>query len=275
MQTNLVYTLTDKKREFFKDVLFEDGFGTSWDYDIRFGSTAAGKSSYLMTKKTQSDLWEENVKKLTFEDGHYMTMIVSMTKKLLEEVEPKDIIEYAHSLGFKHILFERITSDGNAPMNPHIFPGNKLQDEWMLKMWNQTLEYKLYEKIGNMLLSEFAEAIVNQNHTANRCRVCEKTLLTINADGTIAGCPNTAPSEYWGNINWTIHDNLHAKKRLKTISCEMTRNPVCYTCPAYSICNGDCHQLAWEGDLCAAPKSIWQKCLKEKDMESYKKLILP
>lgn len=273
LQTNLVYPLKDEQRQFMKKELYKNGFGTSWDYKMRFGSTAPdGKQEEVEQK--QIDLWEKNVKKLIQEDGHAMTMIVSMNKALLLNKEPKEVIEYAHSLGFKYILFERITSDGNATLND-VLPGNKLQDEWMLKMWDQTIEHKLYNKIGNMLLSEFAEAIVNYNHTANRCRICEKSLLTINADGTIAGCPNTGPREYWGHIEWSIKENLHSKKRLKTISCEMTRNEVCLTCPAYAICNGDCHQLLWEGDLCAAPKSIWKKSLQEGNLELYKNLILP
>ena len=271
LQTNLVYKLTDEKRQFMRKELMKDGFGTSWDYKMRFGSTAQVYKEELEAKHIE--IWENNVRTLV-EDGHSLTMIVSMNRDLLVNKEPKEVIDYAISLGFKYILFERITSDGNAVLND-VLPGNKLQDDWMLKMWEQTLEHKLYDKIGNMLLSEFAEAIVNNNHVANRCRICEKSLLTINADGTISGCPNTAPVGYWGHIDWSIEDNLKSKKRLKTISCEMTRNEVCLTCPAFSICNGDCHQLLWEGDLCAAPKSIWTKSLKEANLELYKNLILP
>src|SRR5690606_16773712 len=116
-------------------------------------------------------------------DGHYLTMIVSITKKLIEEKAPIEIINYAHKLGFKHILFERITSDGNAKLNSEIMPSNKAQDEWLHKMFNQCIEHKTYEYIGNMLISELADAYVNHKHTANRCRICEQSLLTINADG--------------------------------------------------------------------------------------------
>ena len=265
-QTNLVYPLTDEKRSFFKDVLFEDGFGTSWDYDIRFGSTG--------NKDKQIQMWEQNVRDLVA-DGHYLTMIVSITKKLIEEKSPIEIINYAHQLGFKHILFERITSDGNAKMNSEILPSNKSQDEWLHRMFNQCIEHKTYEYIGNMLLSELADAFVNHKHTANRCRVCEQSLLTINANGTIGGCPNTGPVDHWGHIDWPIMDSLKSEKRLKAIACEsLERNPICYQCPAFEYCNSDCNKLPWDGDYCAAPKLIWKQMMSDNDIDTYKKLII-
>lgn len=276
MQTNLVYKLTDEKRQFMKDVLMEDGFGTSWDYDIRFGSTAPNESSRERVRQMHMKLWEENVRTL-IADGHYMTMIVCITKNLIKNMEPIEIMRYARDLGFQNILFERITSDGNAKINSDVIPANRDQDEWLHKMFNQCLEHKTYEWIGNMLMSELAEAFVNRKHTANRCRMCEQSLLTINATGTIAGCPNTAPNDFWGHIEWSIKDNLYNKKRLKAISCEaMDRNPICYSCPAFEYCNSDCQQLAWDedGTKCGAPQMIWKQMIADQKNEEYKKLII-
>lgn len=267
-QTNLTYPLTEAKRKFFKDVLMRDGFGTSWDYDIRFGSTG--------NREKQIEMWEENVRTLVA-DGHYLTMIVSITKKLIEEKEPIDIINYAHQLGFKHILFERITSDGNAKENSQIIPNNRMQDEWLRKMFNQCLKHKTYEYIGNMLMSELAEAFVHHKHTANRCRVCEQSLLTINATGTIGGCPNTGPVEHWGHIDWPVLESLKSKRRLEAIACESLERPsLCYECPAFEYCNSDCNKLAWDEDekYCAAPKLIWKQMIADRDIDQYKKLII-
>ena len=275
MQTNLVFELTDARRKFLKDIVFENGFGTSWDYDIRFGSNASKSEEQAEVSQKQRALWEKNVRTLVA-DGHYMTMIVSITKKLIEEKEPIEIVNYAHSLGFKHILFERITSDGNAKVNSDIIPSNAAQDEWLHKMFQQTLEHKTYEYIGNMLMSELAEAYVNHLHVANRCRVCEQSLLTINATGTIGGCPNTGPSDHWGHIEWDIGKSFRSEKRLQAISCEVgERNPLCYSCPAFEFCNSDCNKLAWDENntYCAAPKKIWKQMMKDNDIEQYKKLL--
>lgn len=276
MQTNLVYPLTPDKRTFFKNVLMEGGFGTSWDYDIRFGSNSTGSVDYVSARQKQLELWEENVRQLVA-DGHYLTMIVSITRKLIEEKEPIDIIRYAIKLGFKHILFERITSDGNAILNREIVPENFKQDEWLHLMFNQSLQYKTYLQIGNMLMSEISDAFVNHKHTGNRCRTCEQSLLTINATGTIGGCPNTGPVSHWGHIDWPIMESLKSAKRISQISCEQfERNPHCYNCPAFEYCNSDCNKLPWDenGSYCAAPKKIWKQMMAENKIEEYRMLII-
>jgi radical SAM protein with 4Fe4S-binding SPASM domain len=260
IQTNLVYKLSDERRQFFKDAFLEHGFGASWDCDIRFAN------------RKQEMIFEQNSYELNHVDGHKSTMTVSITKGLLER-EPIDVMTYARKMGYSYILFERITEDGNAKESS-VRPPNAAVDQWLLKMWDQCIEYKTYEWIGNMFMSEIAKAVVHRNHTANRCRNCEQSLLTINADGTIAGCPNSAPVDYWGHIDDNIKSMLTSKKRLEVISCETQRDPRCYTCPAFDVCNGDCHQLAWEGDICGAPKSLWKKLKQEQDYDTYRKMII-
>lgn len=261
LQTNLVYKLTDERVQLIDDLFMEKGFGTSYDYKMRFNTFQ------------QQLQWEDNVRELV-KRGHYITIMVSLSKELIEAFEPVDIINYIADLGVQHVLFERITSNGNALLNPEIQPQNLDLDAWILKMYEQTMEYKLYDRIHNMFLDEIARSFVNRMHVGNRCRNCEQSLLTINADGTIAGCPNSALDGAWGNINWTIKDNLNSKKRLHTIGCELTRNPNCFTCPVTSICNGDCHRLPWQGDICAAPKSLMKLMKSEGNVDKYRLLML-
>jgi radical SAM protein with 4Fe4S-binding SPASM domain len=260
IQTNLVYKLTEEKLNFFNKIFLKEGIGTSWDSDIRFENI------------NQLLLWEKNVKQLISE-GHKISLMVSLSKSLIKNYQPVDIVQYASDLGIQHILFERITSNGNAVINPEIQPSNADLDSWLLLMYEQTIKYSLHEKIHNMFLDEVATSFVNRLHTANRCRNCEQSLVTINADGTISGCPNSAPEEYWGNVDWSISENLNSKKRLHTMSCELKRNDNCLTCPVNSICNGDCHRLPWEGNICAAPKSLMLKMKTENKIEDYQKLL--
>lgn len=262
LQTNLVFPLTPEKKDFLNKVIKPYGFGTSWDYDIRFSS------------ERHLQLWEQNVRELLAED-HYMTLMVSITKKLIQEKGPGEVIEYATSLGFQNILFERITSDGNANENLEILPANADQDRWLHQMFQETIEKKYYDRIGNMLLGELAEAYLSHKHGGNRCRTCEQSLLTINADGSIGGCPNTAPKDFWGHIDLPIMESFKSQKRAKLISCEkFERNPLCYTCPAFEYCNSDCNKLRWEGDYCAAPKLIWKEMMAKKDNTRYRNLLL-
>jgi radical SAM protein with 4Fe4S-binding SPASM domain len=261
LQTNLVYKLTEERQSLIDDLFLEKGMGSSWDYKMRF------------TSHQQQLQWEDNIREL-LKRGHYLSIMVSLNKDLLDNFEPVDIIQYFIDLGVQHVLFERITSNGNALLNPEIQPQNKDLDAWLLKMYEQTMQYKLYEKIHNMFLDEIATTYVSRIHSGNRCRNCEQSLVTINADGTLSGCPNSAPSEYWGNIGWTMEDNLKSKKRLKVMACEMKRNENCLKCPVSSICNGDCHRLPWQEDICAAPKSLMKKFKEENRIDDYKKLIL-
>jgi hypothetical protein len=58
---------------------------------------------------------------------------------------------------------------------------------------------------------------------------------------------------------------MYSKGRMKEIACEAVRNPGCYGCDVFDICNGDCHQLAWDGDVCPAPKTLMQKLKYNKE----------
>lgn len=271
-QTNLVFKLTEERRQLFKDLFYDVGFGTSWDYDIRFGSTASKENKNKIAQQ-QRELWEHNVRELV-KDGHQMTMIVCMTNRLIKEKEPKEIIEYAANLGFKWILFERITLDGNAIDNPEIRPRNQEQDDWLKKMWDQTIEFKLYEKIGNMLLDEISRAFLYREHTANRCRNCQQSLLTITAAGKIYGCPNSTDGPPWGNIDMRPIDVINSRGRSCAVVKEQTRRDECLVCPAFDICNGDCHQLPWEGSKCGAPQEIFKYLMKNQPIEECKKLLM-
>jgi radical SAM protein with 4Fe4S-binding SPASM domain len=262
IQTNLVYPLTDEKIKFFETVIGEVGMGTSWDAKIRFGSAVPGAA------QQQLELWEKNVRLLS-EKGFRLTLMVSLSKYLIQNYEPEQIIQYAIDLGFKYILFERITSDGNAAADTHVLPRNLDIDQWILKMYHQSEAKGFNQKIGNMFLEEIALSVVNNMHTANRCRGCETKIITINADGTLAGCPNSAPYKTWGNLSEGYERFLTSSERVGAICKEKMRNPACYTCDVSSVCNGDCYKLKWDGDVCSAPKSL-MRLLKNDSQEKEK-----
>lgn len=255
--TNLSYKLTESRKNFF-EVVMKNGMGSSYD-TMRFKS----EKSQCLFENNSIDL----NKKIP------MTLMVCISDDLIK-INPKEILEYAISLGYKYILFERITGDGNASLNPSIFPSNSDQDSWIYELFRTTIENKYYEKIGNMFLSELASSYVEGVHGGNRCRNCEETIMTINADGTISGCPNSAPRDSWGHIDQSVPEMFKSQGRKEKIACESIRNDVCYTCEAYSVCNGDCYKLKWDGDYCSAPKKVWKEMLSKKDEELYKRLIL-
>jgi radical SAM protein with 4Fe4S-binding SPASM domain len=114
-------------------------------------------------------------------------------------------------------------------------------------------------KYKDVLLEGVYSSITKGIHGGVRCRDCEQKIFTINADGTVAGCPNAAVGNGFGDISQPIRTLLSARGRINNITCEIERDPRCYTCDVFDICNSDCHQLKWQGDICAAPRTLMQR----------------
>lgn len=242
MTSNLVFKLTDNKIKFIHETL-NGRIGTSWDPAIRF------------TNDKQRQLWTKNIHCLNSQNVE-LKVNVSITKDTIR-LEPIHILTMMAELGFKEIAFERLTHNGTALQNPEIFPTNVELDRWLLLMHHQTVEYNARDWIVN----EFLESVYDKfesglNNSATFCRDCEQKLFTVNADGTIAGCPNSAPEDHYGHISDDIDVLFNAPKRMHTIACEVIRDPRCYTCPVFEYCNSDCHQIGWQGSVCGAPKSL-------------------
>jgi radical SAM protein with 4Fe4S-binding SPASM domain len=256
--TNLTFKLSDDIIKFIQGPL-GNRVGTSWDPDIRFSSPK------------QYDLWRKNVQTL-IDLGVTVKLFVSVTKGTVA-MNPLDLLEWVRDLGVKELALERLTGNGNALLHPEIFPTNSEQDAWFLKMHQQSKQANAREWFSN----EFLESIYSKFETGftaggTFCRDCEEKLFTINADGTIAGCPNSAPEQSFGNISDEIKSLLANPQRVENISCERHRDPRCYQCAVFQYCGGDCHQLEWENDVCGAPKSLMRE-LAGINIETNKRFI--
>ena len=245
--SNLTFKLKDEHWDFIKGPL-GNRMGTSWDPKIRFEN------------EKQEKLWENNVREL-IKQGVTIKLFISVTKDTVN-IEPIELLKWVKDLGVQEMALERLTGNGNALLHPEIFPTNLEQDAWFLKMHEQIVEHDARHWFDN----EFMETIYNKFESGflkggTFCRDCEEKLYTINADGTLSGCPNAAPEEQFGHIDDDIKSLINSPRRIKNIACERSRDPRCYECPVFMYCGGDCHQLAWQGDICGAPKSL-MKLLK-------------
>lgn len=240
--TNLTFKLDQEKIDFIMGPL-NGRIGTSWDPDIRFANPK------------QYDLWRKNVQTLV-DLGVVIKLFVSVTQGTID-IEPIELLEWVRDLGVKELALERLTMNGSARQNLDIFPTNLEQDAWFLKMHQQSEQYGARDWFENELLeSVYAKFETGFNKGGTFCRDCEEKLFTLNADGTIAGCPNSAPEAAFGHITDSITDLLNSPKRLEVIACERSRDPRCFECPVFQYCGGDCHQLDWQDDICGAPKSL-------------------
>lgn len=246
--TNLTYKLTEEKIDFFNHTMEAQRIGTSWDPTIRFAN------------EKQRKLWEDNVKELVSR-GFHLKVFISVSKDVVE-MSPREIADYMLSLGIKEISWERITHNGSAVLNANsIYPSNEKIQEFFMKVHreNYDLREEFYDAFMETIYEKFEKGLLFQG---TFCRDCEQKLFTINADGTIAGCPNAAPTDHYGHINQSVEEVINSPKRQEVIACEMfERDSRCYTCPVFAYCHSDCHQLEWQGDVCPAPKPLMMELL--------------
>lgn len=247
--TNLVFKLKDEHKDFIKYEL-GNRLGTSWDPKIRFDNDK------------QLKLWLNNIKELLAQ-GTTIRLFISVTKDTIA-IEPIYLLTWIKSLGVQEVSFERLTGNGSALKHPDIFPSNIEQDAWFLKMHEQSELYNARDWFEN----DFLEIIYSKFETGftkggTFCRDCEEKIFTLNADGSISGCPNSAPEFQFGHINDSIQDLINSPIRLENMACEKSRNPLCYSCEVFQHCGGDCHQLSWQDDICGAPKSLMKVLSKQ------------
>jgi radical SAM protein with 4Fe4S-binding SPASM domain len=248
--TNLVFKMYEKHFGLIEDV-FNRRIATSWDPKIRFANNK------------QYELWHSNVKEL-LRRNITVKLNISVTVDTIN-IEPIVLLRWIRRLGVQEVSFERLTGDGSALKHPDIFPKNKDQDAWFLKMHEQSKKYGARDWFQN----EFLETVYSKFETGftnggTFCRDCEEKIFTLNADGTIAGCPNSAPEKHFGHINMGIYELINNPIRIDNISCERGRNPLCYNCEVFNYCGGDCHQLEWQDSICGAPKSLMKSLSNKK-----------
>lgn len=241
--SNLVFNIDDRLQSFIASL---DSFGTSWDADLRFANSR------------QERLWRDNVQRL-MAAGVAMTLNISLSRAVVQ-MPPEKITDMVRDLGFYRVMFDRITSNGSAKNHREIFPTNQEINEWYLYMHDITECANLRTQFINQALeSVYVKFEKGLEMSGTFCRTCEQQLLTVNADGTIAGCPNSAPEESYGHIDDSIDQLLHHPCRLDVIAKEATPTDTCLGCEVFSYCGGDCHRLQWQGDVCAAPRQLMRK----------------
>ncbi len=247
--SNLVFKIKDEHLKFFKECITGGYVATSWDPNIRFAN------------EKQRKLWEDNVKMLVAE-GLDIKCFISVSKDVVA-MDPLEIADYMHSLGIVDISYERLTHNGNATINMDIFPHNRELDDFWMRMHQTTKDHPVSNSFLETVYAKFDKEADTRAGTF--CRDCEQKLHTINADGTIAGCPNSAPTDHYGHISQPVPKVRGCFKRMEIIAQELhVRDMRCYSCPVFDICHSDCHQLEWMDDVCPAPKSLMLELAKEK-----------
>lgn len=235
--TNLIYELTSKHLEIFKRMDKDNNLPlvkTSYDFgNLRFNNN-------------QEKKWKNNVKLLQNNDI-MIQPIICVTNYIVENISVKDFYNFIDKNNIIQFNLERITETGRASKNK-IKPTNQKQNEWLLNI------YKEYEKRNNLLcpLFEGIKQSFKGVFLGCRARRCMEKVITINPDGSIAGCPNIANITY-GNL-----DEINECKKCELIKIEQAKKIECLLCPYYKYCNGDCFQLVWDETGCSGLKNIYE-----------------
>lgn len=232
--TNLIYKLTEKHIRFIEGVMGKR-VGTSWDPVYRFKTERMYKQ------------WLGNLKTLRDRDNT-VKMFVTVTDELLN-YNVDELIRLWEKFGVAEIDIERLTSDGNAVENPHIFPDNRAVDKFYYDLY---FAYKrLAPKYRINTFEQLEEKFETHNYkSGTNCRTCEQNLFTIDGEGRIGGCANGAKVEANGTLDEPLDEFLFSEGRMERITKELDINPNCLSCHLFDVCGGDCHRLVWQGNSC-------------------------
>lgn len=231
--TNLVYELTDEIIDFIKNNFIQSNneclLLTSYDYgDIRFKN------------KDQEQLWSNNIKKLV-KEGININCISTTTESLLN-INPKDHIDYMLSLGIKYINYERLCNTGRAKDNNLIIDYDKIDNFYL-----ESIKYIDNNNLPIQIrtIEELKKTIKWKFKTGCRERICNNRVITINANGTLSSCPNSANFKIFSTYNKDINSYINNINRINELKKESTINTRCLLCKYFDICGGECFQLDW------------------------------
>lgn len=235
--SNLTFKLTKDIQDFIHNEL-SMRVATSWDAGIRW------------TNNRQYALWQKNVRTL-IATGVTVKVFISINKTIVA-MDPKEILDMLRELGIKEVAFERLTHDGSATRNPDIFPTNKEIDDWIWEL-HEANDRSWFD--NTLLESIYAKFEKGSRRESTFCRSCEKFIFTINADGRVAGCPNSAPTKHYAHITDEIKSVVSHENRICMVAEEAYIHPECIDCSLFGICGGDCYKLTWDTQ-CPAPKRL-------------------
>ena len=241
---NLNQQIMDIILKYFIDPIYHKPFiKSSWDYKIRFSDIQLNK-------------WESNIREL-IKNNVYVKVIICLTSILIKDIQPQLFLNYFKNLNVSEIDFQRLTD--NTTSNKSLIPDYIQQNMWLQKIYQLNKKYNIPIGLFNNI-----ENATHGIFIGCRNRSCMKDVITINADGSIGGCPNIALLYPYTSILQNPNNIFNNQLRNKLIKQEQIKNTKCYCCDLYKYCNSDCFQLSWQNNICPMPKNILNKMLNIK-----------
>ena len=234
--SNMTIPLSEDHIEFLKQCRV---ITTSFDIGIRFG-----RMKYL-------NRWIHNMK-LFNRLNIPLQMTVCLTKYVLN-ISPKKFIHFMSLLPVTTVNFEYITYTGKGANIKSMIPTHKEVDQWLLNLY-QYMEENHIEKDQFTVLNFYQLlAAYYKNYAQTRCIDCCKRMFTINPDGTISGCPDTAGRIIIGNIYQSMDEITSAINNYINSRAIILPRDKCMGCEWFTYCNGGCRSVPFDETGCSFP----------------------
>ena len=190
--------------------------------------------------------WVHNIRWCRANNLPLSTLNICLSSDMIK-IKPERVLRMAEHLGFSKLSFENLCYSGRLnESNKELVPSPAEVDEWFFELYHVAPYYKV--KVVNF--TSLAAGICGdwKNHRGLSC--CKRT-LTINANGTVGECPNSARTNVIGDITMNAEDvlgnhvcTLHKSEHFQT----------CLACSYFKHCRGGCKEQTWIDGVCSYPK---------------------
>ena len=246
--TNLAMELSAPRKE---TLLSMDDIRTSFDVGL-------GRFSTLRHFLT----WVRNVLWCRENNLNLSTLNVCLSAKLVA-TDPTKLLKMALQLGFKKISFENLCLTGRlAKHQGALVPSPREVDQWLLKLYNSLTAFKNIE-IANFISLKAGICGDWKNYRGKAC--CDQA-FTINADGTIGSCPNSARTSILGDISMSGAEIV--SRKCSSCSTRLSHIQECLACSYFKQCRGGCREQDWIDGVCPYPKATADAIRKDLTNES-------
>lgn len=241
-QTSLIYDITEKHMQIFKEV---SEVSTSWDYKMRFD-----------TPKKEAKLFS-NIAKLKAE-GIIPHLIITITDQLVAEVTPEMFMSFVMSTGLRGFDFNRLFTPGgftNEQYSKITKAKAAEMSEWLFKA------YKIWDKVKDdlgLFVFDF-QGITDSYHGIHYnqwSKTCPANLIHITSTGKIAHCHDITKMCF-GDVNKKEFDEAKYNDILKAHR-EYRESEDCKTCKYFQYCQCGCPWMYHDETGCTTPKKVYE-----------------
>lgn len=229
--TNLTIPLQSYHIEFLEKYIYDRVIVTSYDKTDRF------PNEVILNQ------WESNISLLKLHC--FKIYVKAILSKDVISSDPKEFLDYFEKLNIDYLQLERITGSKKI--------SNYDSEEFMINLYKEYKSNRYPFKI--VTFDKYEWALKHNQCFPSPCnnRTCNSDNITINSDGSIAGCPDNWRDSYSSIYDDNSVDEILTKSNCKLSKCIMTeliKDKRCASCSYLKICGGSCYRSSFDDTGC-------------------------